>query len=73
MADDHGLEECAECGSSFRAAVSAMAGLCPECAYWLYGYPNCPHDMADGRCRHCAWTGATTPYIEGLKRAAEQD
>ncbi len=60
--------ECAECGSPFRGGSSQMASLCPECAHWLYGYPNCQHDMADGPCRRCGWTGATTPYIEGLKR-----
>lgn len=51
---------CDECGSRYHAGASAMAALCPECAHRLYGYPNCPHAFANGRCRHCGWDGSRT-------------
>lgn len=45
-----------------------MAGLCPECAHWLYGYANCLHDMVDGRCRRCGWDGSVSTYVANLKQ-----
>jgi hypothetical protein len=49
---------CDECGSDYRAITSQMAQLCPECAYWLYGYPQCPHEFEQGRCSRCGWDGS---------------
>lgn len=57
---------CDECGSTFLAARSAMEGLCAECAHHLYGYPPCPHEMADGRCRLCGWDGSRSPFVATL-------
>lgn len=44
-----------------------MEALCAECAHWLYGYPACPHDMANGRCRKCGWDGTVSDYVASLK------
>lgn len=64
MADDI---TCDECGSPFHGGMSEMASLCPECAHWLYGKPNCAHTFADGRCTRCGWNGAVSAYVESLK------
>jgi hypothetical protein len=63
---------CDECGSPFFAAASEMDGLCPECAYYLYGYPNCDHDRVNGRCTKCAWDGSRSEYIRWLIRKADE-
>lgn len=52
---------CDECGSCYFADASAMAGLCPECAHRLYGYPACTHEFHHGRCHHCGWDGSCSP------------
>lgn len=65
------LETCDECGSAFVPAASRMASLCPECAHWLYGYPNCTHDMQAGRCAHCGWDGSHSVYVENIKAERE--
>lgn len=57
---------CEECGSGFYLDASAMAGLCPECASVLYGYPPCDHEMVDGRCRKCLWDGSRSDFTGGL-------
>lgn len=44
-----------------------MAALCPECAHWLYGYPNCDHQFAQGVCRHCDWDGSVAAFIKNRK------
>lgn len=59
---------CDECGSSFREGSSQMRRLCPECAHYLYGYPNCDHLFENGRCVRCGWDGSESGYIRGLKR-----
>lgn len=59
---------CDECGSSFREGSSQMTGLCPECAHYLYGYPNCRHLFENGRCIYCGWDGSESGYIWRLKR-----
>jgi len=61
---------CDECGSPFIARASAMAGLCAECAHWLYGYPACPHEMVDGRCPKCGWNGTVSAYVASLKSSS---
>jgi predicted RNA-binding Zn-ribbon protein involved in translation (DUF1610 family) len=66
--DDPDTPRCDECGSPFHRHKSPMAGLCPECAHWLYGYANCLHDMVDGRCRRCGWDGSVSVYIANLKQ-----
>ena len=49
--------KCDECGSQFFPNVASMSGLCPECAHWLYGKPNCLHEFVVGvdrrYCRVC--------------------
>lgn len=58
---------CNECGSKFFKKSSNMMGLCPECAYYLYGYPNCNHVFKNGRCIYCHWDGSESDYIKWLK------
>ena len=58
---------CDECGSEFLKSTSKMMALCPECAYVLYGYPNCAHDFKNGRCIYCYWDGSQSEYIKWLK------
>lgn len=57
---------CGECGSEFLTLSSNMMALCPECAYVLYGYPNCNHIFKNGRCMHCYWDGSRSEYIKEL-------
>jgi predicted RNA-binding Zn-ribbon protein involved in translation (DUF1610 family) len=61
------LAACDECGSDYAADQSVMAAMCPECAHHIYGYPNCAHSFAAGRCVHCLWDGRTSPYIRSLR------
>ena len=63
---------CDECGSTYRAALSAMASLCPECAHHLYGYAACPHRMVAGRCTICGWDGSESDYVASLKAFSDQ-
>ena len=58
---------CDECGSNYLAATSLVAQLCPECAYWLYGYPRCPHEFNEDRCIRCGWDGSVSDYLRGLQ------
>ncbi len=58
---------CAECGSEFLRSKSKMKGLCPECAYRLYGYENCKHIFKDGRCTICLWDTSKSDYVKSLK------
>ena len=61
---------CDECGSTFRAERSAMAGLCAECAHWLYGHPPCAHRReAGGACTECGWDGSVSDYVRKLQSA----
>ena len=60
-------ERCDECGSTYFVGTSQMASLCPECAHWLYGYPNCDHVMVAGRCTRCHWNGKSSDYVAGLR------
>lgn len=64
MTDNPSIKRCAECGSNFIMSASPMTGLCPEYAHQLYGYDNCNHQMQAGRCVHCGWDGAVSPYIK---------
>ncbi len=57
---------CAECGSKFLLASSKMESLCPECAHFLYGYPNCEHVFENGKCIKCGWNGNHSEYIKSL-------
>jgi NMD protein affecting ribosome stability and mRNA decay len=63
---------CDECGSSFIAARSAMAGLCAECARWLYGYPACAHAFENARCKLCGWDGSVSAFVGKLKADGDQ-
>lgn len=47
---------------------SNMMALCPECAHYLYGYPNCCHRFENGRCVYCHWNGSESAYIKSLKQ-----
>ncbi len=60
-------KQCDECGSVYRASKSQMAALCPECAHYLYGYPNCAHEFEHGRCVLCHWDGSVSDYVKTLK------
>jgi hypothetical protein len=63
--------DCDECGSDYFADTSQMARLCPECAHLLYGYPNCDHSFADGRCAKCHWDGSRSDFIRQLADQAD--
>lgn len=64
--DDSIIGTCAECGSEFLKSKSKMEELCPECAYWLYGYENCKHIFKAGKCTLCLWDGSKSDYIKSL-------
>ena len=63
---------CDECASPFIGAASRFDGLCPECAHWLYGMPNCEHQIVAGRCVRCGWNGAESDYVKALKNPAHR-
>lgn len=58
------IRNCAECGCEFYPNSSKMSGLCPECAHRLYGYENCKHKFANGRCIKCNWNGQKSEYLD---------
>jgi hypothetical protein len=64
-------------GSKFKPDASPMAGLCPECAHWLYRYANCDHDFVVGRfkhyCRRCGWDGSRSDHVRRLIHGTETD
>ncbi len=64
-------QTCGECASSYLSAASKMAELCPECAHYLYGYPNCDHVCVNDRCTKCGWDGSRSDYIRGLVQKAD--
>lgn len=66
------LKTCDECGSGYVADTSRMAGLCPECAHWIYGYAVCEHAFVAGHCTRCHWDGATSDYVQQLKQQRER-
>lgn len=66
---DREVRECDECRSEFYADASAMAGLCPECAHMIYGYPNCEHAFVEGRCVKCRWDGSVSDFVRSLRGA----
>lgn len=57
---------CDECLSSYFTDSSKMAGLCPNCAHKLYGYPSCTHDFEEGSCLKCGWNGQESDYVKEL-------
>lgn len=57
-------EICSECKSDFYVATSEMKNVCPECAFYLYGYKNCNHQFENGRCVNCYWDGNRSNYIK---------
>jgi len=59
-------QSCSECESLYYKDRSAMAALCPECAYLLYGYKICEHQFENGRCLKCFWDGSRSDYIKKL-------
>lgn len=58
---------CDECNSEYYSDTSQMSNLCPECSTILYGYENCKHEFANGRCLKCFWNGNTSDYLQELK------
>lgn len=58
------LAICSECQSDFFLKSSEMLNLCPNCAHYLYGYPNCKHQFENGRCVNCYWDGKTSKFID---------
>lgn len=66
MMDKNLIATCTECGSPFLKSKSKMKALCPECAYWLYGYENCKHVFKDGKCMICLWNGSKSEYIKSI-------
>ena len=70
MTDNYKQKElviCDECGSEFLKGSSYMMNLCPECAHYLYGYPNCDHIFKNGKCIYCYWDRSESDYIKWLK------
>ena len=55
---------CAECQSEYFKNSSEMAGLCPNCAHKLYGYPNCKHEFESEKCTKCGWNGRTSQFLK---------
>jgi predicted RNA-binding Zn-ribbon protein involved in translation (DUF1610 family) len=66
--NERATKPCDECGSDYFADSSKMASLCPECAHWLYGYENCAHIFAEGRCTRCGWDGSPSNFVQSLKQ-----
>lgn len=60
------IARCSECQSEYFVKSSQMMNLCPNCAHYLYGYENCPHQMENGKCLHCFWDGNYSTYIQNL-------
>jgi predicted RNA-binding Zn-ribbon protein involved in translation (DUF1610 family) len=60
-------KNCDECASPFLGETSRMESLCPECAHWLYGTPNCEHQIVAGTCARCGWNGSVSDYVKSLK------
>lgn len=58
---------CDECEIEFFANVSPMPNLCPNCSYFLYGYPNCDHQFDDKICQKCGWNGNVSAFILTLQ------
>nr|SHO15798.1 Putative uncharacterized protein [Moritella viscosa]SHO15991.1 Putative uncharacterized protein [Moritella viscosa]SHO18939.1 Putative uncharacterized protein [Moritella viscosa] len=48
-----------------------MASLCTECAYILYDYPKCDHNIDSGCCIKCGWDGSVSKYIQGLNTQSQ--
>ncbi|AZN99133.1 hypothetical protein EJ066_19440 [Mesorhizobium sp. M9A.F.Ca.ET.002.03.1.2] len=63
---DRSITTCDECGSTYFVESSAMASLCPECAFRLYRYPACEHQFKDSRCTACGWDGSRSKYIADI-------
>ncbi|WP_200777474.1 hypothetical protein [Wenyingzhuangia marina] len=59
---------CIECESDYYKNNSEMTELCPNCAYELYGYPNCEHEFNNGNCIKCGWNGNISEYIKSKIR-----
>lgn len=57
---------CVECESPYFIDSSKMTDLCPNCAYKLYGYPNCTHQFKNEKCAKCGWNGQESNYIKRL-------
>lgn len=66
MMNHYKIGICAECGSQFLKSSSKMKGLCPECAFILYGYENCKHIFKNGKCIKCFWNGNRSDYIKSI-------
>ncbi|WMX13175.1 hypothetical protein [Aureispira sp. CCB-E] len=62
------IKTCNECNGEFYSKSSQMAGLCPECSHYLYGYENCVHIFKKERCIHCYWDGKNSEFINKKRR-----
>lgn len=61
------IKRCDDCFSLYYADTSPMANLCPDCSHQLYDYPNCEHQMEQGRCIKCYWGGMDEDYINKIE------
>ena len=64
-------QKCDECGSQYLHEQSKMASLYPNCAHFLYDYPNCTHEFRNGRCQKCNWNGTITNFVRSKMNQAE--
>ena len=71
MTERNEIAVCDECGSRFRRTAFRMKGLCPECAFVLYGCEPCRHVFRNGVCTECLWDGSRSDYIRS--RIAENE
>lgn len=63
VTDKREKRKCDECESNYFADSSQMSHLCPECAHYLYGYPQCEHNFSGNRCTKCGWDGSRSEYL----------
>ena len=66
-ADQRETKCCDECVSTYFADSSKMMQLCNECAFQLYGYPQCEHEFDQQCCSKCGWDGSVSAYLRGLE------
>lgn len=66
------LKICDECNSEYKAEISKMMNLCPECSHWLYEYENCPHKFENGKCIYCYWNGSQSAFIKEIKKTIKK-
>ncbi|MFV0540945.1 MAG: hypothetical protein ACK5MZ_06865 [Aestuariibaculum sp.] len=62
------IKKCDECESEYYSNTSEMDALCPNCAFYLYGYNNCEHSLEKGKCIKCFWDGSISKFIKILMK-----